>query len=232
MQTPELLACQLAPARAARLAWARRPRLPLDAALEAAEDGHVAGLKVRRALWREEAQHDVRESGPHGGRVASLAWTLAMSQRMIHDCPSLLGFSMLSRVAASFKIVAVVADSVLLHEPAQLDEQSMRVGVLMFRAVELCQALGGLLVAHAHATQEFLYFDVAGTHVESLCVEPLEHQAVNRDYAQAQDVGHPQTQTLDLAQAPLHVPWSFYPSPAPHVEEPVAGDGVDAASRV
>ena len=38
----------------------------LDAVLEAAEDGHVAGLQVRRALWREEAQHDVRESGPHG----------------------------------------------------------------------------------------------------------------------------------------------------------------------
>ena len=41
-------------------------RLRLDAALEAAEDGHVAGLKVRCALWREEAQHDVRECGPHG----------------------------------------------------------------------------------------------------------------------------------------------------------------------
>ena len=37
--------------------------LSLDAALEAAEDGHVAGLKVRCALWRE---HDVRECGPHG----------------------------------------------------------------------------------------------------------------------------------------------------------------------
>ena len=36
------------------------------------------------------------------------------------------------------------------------------VGVLMFRAVELCEALGGLLVAQAHATQEFLYLAVAG----------------------------------------------------------------------
>ena len=44
----------------------RASRLRLDAALEAAEDGHVAGLQVRSALWREEAQHDVRESGPHG----------------------------------------------------------------------------------------------------------------------------------------------------------------------
>ena len=41
-------------------------RLRLDAALEAAEDGHVAELQVRRALWWEEAQHDVRKSGLHG----------------------------------------------------------------------------------------------------------------------------------------------------------------------
>ena len=46
----------------------RGARLPFDAALEAAEDGHVAGLKVRRALWREEAQHDVRFCGPHGSQ--------------------------------------------------------------------------------------------------------------------------------------------------------------------
>ena len=68
--------------------------------LEAAEDGHVAGLWVRRALWREEAQHDVRECGPHAVNVASLAWMLAMSQRRIHDCPSLPGLSTLSRAAA------------------------------------------------------------------------------------------------------------------------------------
>ena len=41
-------------------------RLRLDEALEAAEDGHVARLQVRRALWREEGKHDVRECGPHG----------------------------------------------------------------------------------------------------------------------------------------------------------------------
>ena len=41
-------------------------RLRLDAALEAAEDGHVAWLQVRRASWWEEAQHDVRERRPHG----------------------------------------------------------------------------------------------------------------------------------------------------------------------
>ena len=60
-------------------------RLRLDAALETAEDGHVAGLQVRRAVRRDEAQHDVRESGPHGGqcdlagpekdpRLSFLAW--------------------------------------------------------------------------------------------------------------------------------------------------------------
>ena len=43
-------------------------RLRLDAALEAAEDGHVAGLQARRAVRREEAQYDVWESGLHGGQ--------------------------------------------------------------------------------------------------------------------------------------------------------------------
>ena len=33
----------------------RRGRLRLDAALEAAEDSHVAGLQVRRVLWRGES---------------------------------------------------------------------------------------------------------------------------------------------------------------------------------
>ena len=46
----------------------RGARLRLDAALEAAEDGHVAGLQVRRAVRRDEAQHDVRECGLHGGQ--------------------------------------------------------------------------------------------------------------------------------------------------------------------
>ena len=46
---------------------------------------------------------------------------------------------------------AVCADSVLVHEPAELDEEAMRVGLLQSRAVELLQALGGLLEAQAHA---------------------------------------------------------------------------------
>ena len=44
---------------------------------------------------------------------------------------------------------AVCADAKGVHEPAQLDEQPMRVGVLLLGAVELCHVLGGLIVAHA-----------------------------------------------------------------------------------
>ena len=43
-------------------------RRRLDAALQAAEDGHVEGLQVRSASWRDEAQYDVWESGLHGGQ--------------------------------------------------------------------------------------------------------------------------------------------------------------------
>ena len=46
---------------------------------------------------------------------------------------------------------AVCADSVLVHEPAELDEEPVRVGLLQSRAVELLQALGGLLEAQVHA---------------------------------------------------------------------------------
>ena len=46
---------------------------------------------------------------------------------------------------------AVHADCVCAHQPAQLDEQPVRVGVRLLRAVELFHALGGLLVAQAHA---------------------------------------------------------------------------------
>ena len=42
-------------------------------------------------------------------RVSALAWMLAMSQRKTHACPSLLGFSTLSNVAVSCRIVVVVA---------------------------------------------------------------------------------------------------------------------------
>ena len=85
---------------------------------------------------------------------------------------------------------AVCADCVLVHEPTQLDGHSLRVGVLLLRAVELLQALGGLLAAQAHATHESSHPLTAATHVEPRCAKPLVHQAVDRDRAQAQDVGH------------------------------------------
>ena len=47
---------------------------------------------------------------------------------------------------------AIRADVTLAHQPTQLDEQQVRVAVLLFRTVELFHALGGLLVAQAHAT--------------------------------------------------------------------------------
>ena len=61
---------------------------------------------------------------------------------------------------------AVCADSVVVHQPAQLDEQPVRVGQLQSRAVELFQALGGLLEAQAHATQELSEPLSPGTDVE------------------------------------------------------------------
>ena len=96
---------------------------------------------------------------------------------------------------------AVCADSMLVHEPAQLDEEMVRVGLLKSRAVELLQALGGLLEAQAHATQKSLDPSLAGTHVESLCVEPFEHQASDRHRTEAQDVGH----LHDVLAQPCHV---------------------------
>ena len=48
-------------------------RLRLDAALEPTEDGHVAGLQVRSASWRDEAQHDVRNVACMAAKVSALA---------------------------------------------------------------------------------------------------------------------------------------------------------------
>ena len=110
VRMPERVACQ------SGLAWARRPRRltpfpwpsPRAPALDAAEDGHVEGLQVRRVSWWDEAQYDVNFSFM-AVIVASLAWMLAVSQRRIHACPSLPGFSMSSRMAASCRNVVVVA---------------------------------------------------------------------------------------------------------------------------
>ena len=152
----------------------------------------------------------------------------------------------------------VRADCVLVHEPAQLDEEPLRVGLLQSKAVELLQALGGLLVAQAHAVEKPSDPPLAGTGVESLCVEPFEHVGHPHDVlaqprhvhgrqhaspamrccswrapfpaiksVRVDPVEHPGAQTLDLAQAPLHVPSPLSPPLVKHVEEPVAGDRVD-----
>ena len=86
----------------------------------------------------------------------------------------------------------------LIYQP---DELLVRVGVLLLSAVELFHALGGLLVTQAYATQEPLELGLAGTDVESLCFEPLEHQASDRQRAEAQDVGQPH----DVLAEPCHV---------------------------
>ena len=70
----------------------------------------------------------------------------------------------------------VCADSVLVHQPAQLDEQPVRVGVLLLRAVDLFHALGGLLEAKVHAMHELSDPSITRTDVESLCLEPVVQQ--------------------------------------------------------
>ena len=80
-------------------------RLRVDAAFVASEDGHVTRLQVGRASWREEAQHDVRESGPHGGQGVGAG----VDAGHVPACPSLPGFSTLSNVAVSCRIVVVFA---------------------------------------------------------------------------------------------------------------------------
>ena len=69
--------------------------------------------------------------------------------------------------------------TVCAHQPAQLDEEAVR--------VELFHALGRLLAARAHATQEPSDPSRAWTD-ESLCLKPVVHQAVDRHRAEAQDV--------------------------------------------
>ena len=49
---------------------------------------------------------------------------------------------------------SVCADSVLVHQPEQLDKEPVRIDVLLLRGVELFHALGGLLIAQAHAVQK------------------------------------------------------------------------------
>ena len=63
-----------------------------------------------------------------------------------------------------------------LNQPAQLDEEPVRVGVLLLRAAELFRALGGLLVAQVHATQESLHASTSSqSSTMPLIVTALEH---------------------------------------------------------
>ena len=50
-----------------------------------------------------------------------------------------------------------------IHHPAQLDEEPVRVGVLLLKAVELFHELGGLLASQAHPEQELSDPPLAGT---------------------------------------------------------------------
>ena len=258
--------------------------LSLDAALEAAEDGHVAGLQVRRAVRREEREHDVRECGAHGGqgglagvdaghvpeedpRLSLSAWIehVFQSGRELQDRgrrgpavlrgdvmsalrPGLLGQDgvclarvhdlhqhvqrstahaegdrerrRLPRVALRLRLFhAAAAQSSLMHweEAARglvnvdyaVCADSMHSLMKSRCVLASCkaglwssfEALGGLLEAQAHATHESLHPALAGMHVEPLCVEPLEYQAVDRDRAQAQDVDH----LHDVLVQPCHV---------------------------
>ena len=96
---------------------------------------------------------------------------------------------------------SVCTDSALVHQPAQPDEQPVRVGVLLLKAVELFHALGRLLAAQVHATQELSDPPLARTDVVSLCVDPFVHQAPDRHRAEARDVGH----SHDVLAEPWHV---------------------------
>ena len=77
-------------------------------------------LKLRKTAKSQGCKYEMRRGGmKHNARcgkaafmaamVASLAWMLATSQRGIHACPSLPGFSTLSNVAVSCRSVVVVA---------------------------------------------------------------------------------------------------------------------------
>ena len=77
-------------------------------------------LKLRKTATSQGCKYDVLRGGRKhstmcgkaafaAARVASLAWMPTVSQRRIHDCPSLLGFITSSNVAASCTIVVVVA---------------------------------------------------------------------------------------------------------------------------
>ena len=84
------------------------------------------------------------------------------------------------------------ADSVRAHQPAELDEEAVRVGVLLLRAVDLFHALGGLLAAQTHAVL---------TQSSPSVSSHSYNQASDRHRAEAHYVGHSQ----DVVASPCHV---------------------------
>ena len=66
-------------------------------------------MQIRRASWREAAQYDVRESGLHGGQGGLPGVDAGHVPEKDPRFPSLLGFITSSNVAASSRIVVVLA---------------------------------------------------------------------------------------------------------------------------
>ena len=96
---------------------------------------------------------------------------------------------------------AVCADAAGAHQPAQLDEEPVRVGVLLSRVVEPFHALGGFLATKAHAVQELSNHSrperTSSPSVSSHSCTRL----LNRHRAEAQDDGDPH----DVLAEPCHV---------------------------
>ena len=124
-------------------------------------------------------------SGPR----SMLTATVNVVSSSVLPCSSVAPPDLMHREEAARGLVdvhdAVCAGCVLVREPAQLGEQPVRVGVLLHRAMELFHAPGGLLKAQAHATQESSDPLSTWTDVVSLCVEPVEHQAADREPTEA-----------------------------------------------
>ena len=235
-------------------------RLRLDAALEAAEDGHVAMLQVRRASWRKECEHDVRESGPHGcqgglagvdarhvpekdPRLSLLAWIehVVESGRERQDrgrrCPAVLR----SDVMNALRLRQLRQDGVCLASVHNLPKHVQRATVHAEGDRKchglLCVALQLGLFRAAAAPPDLMHRQEAARGLvdvhDAVCAdcvrvhEPaqLDEQPVRVGLLQGVDpFKHPSSQTLDLARAPLHVPSSPCFPLVQHVEEPVAGD--------
>ena len=103
---------------------------------------HCLSLFHKFLHVKESVAHD----GVHMECVcgASYCWCLAHLHRRLQRSDALQSVDVHD---------SICADSALVYQPATLDEQPVRVGVLLLRAVELFQALGGLLAAQAHAMQ-------------------------------------------------------------------------------